>query len=128
MSFLLISLPWLSNGLLWRTNKLKQGQRLWCTITIWLSYIYIYIYNNLDIYNLDIINIEINHFVGSYKYAINFKKTYCFKIRKRVSKCKSLKWNWKEQKRGTEKGLWKIQIIFIKSQQNWYLKNQQGNV
>ena len=86
------------------------------------------IYNILDIYNLDIINIEINHFVGSYKYAINFKKTYCFKIRKRVPKCKSLKWNWKEQKRGTEKGLWKIQIIFIKSQQNRYLKNQQGNV
>ena len=49
------------------------------------------IYNILDIYNLDIINIEINHFVGSYKYAINFKKTYCFKIRKRVPKCKSLK-------------------------------------
>ena len=36
MSFLFISLPWLSNGLLWSINKLKQG--LWCTI--WLSYIY----------------------------------------------------------------------------------------
>ena len=40
MSFLFISLPWLSNELLWSVNKLKQG--LWCTI--WLSYIYIYIY------------------------------------------------------------------------------------
>ena len=36
MSFLFISLPWLSNGILWSINKLKQG--LWCTI--WLSYIY----------------------------------------------------------------------------------------
>ena len=40
ISFLFISLPWLSNELLWSINKLKQG--LWCTI--WLSYIYIYIY------------------------------------------------------------------------------------
>ena len=36
MSFLFISLTWLSNELLWSINKLKQG--LWCTI--WLSYIY----------------------------------------------------------------------------------------
>ena len=34
MSFLFISLPWLSNKLLWSINNLKQG--LWCTI--WLSY------------------------------------------------------------------------------------------
>ena len=40
MSFSFISLPWLSNGLLWSINKLKQG--LWCTI--WLSYIYRCIY------------------------------------------------------------------------------------
>ena len=40
MSFLFISLPWLSNGLLWSINKLKQG--LWCTMR--LSYIYVYIY------------------------------------------------------------------------------------
>ena len=35
MLFLFISLSWLSNGLLWSINKLKQG--LWCTI--WLSHI-----------------------------------------------------------------------------------------
>ena len=40
MSSLFISLPWLSNEILWSINKLKQG--LWCTI--WLSDIYIYIY------------------------------------------------------------------------------------
>ena len=40
MSFLFISLPWLSNKFLWNINKLKHG--LWCTI--WLSYIHIYIY------------------------------------------------------------------------------------
>ena len=34
MSFLFISLPWLSNELSWSINKLKQGS--WCTI--WLSY------------------------------------------------------------------------------------------
>ena len=39
LSFLFISLPWLSNKLLSSMNKLKQG--LW--YTIWLSYIYIYI-------------------------------------------------------------------------------------
>ena len=38
MSLLFISLPWLSNGILWSINKLKQG--LWCTI--WLSYINIH--------------------------------------------------------------------------------------
>ena len=46
MHFLFISLPWLSNELLWSMNKLKQG--LWCTIS--LSYIYIYIYILYSIY------------------------------------------------------------------------------
>ena len=51
MSSLFISLPWLSNEILWSINKLKQG--LWCTI--WLSdiYIYIYIYYILYILYLD---------------------------------------------------------------------------
>ena len=40
MSFLFISLPWLSNKFLWNINKLKHG--LWCTI--WLSYIHTYTY------------------------------------------------------------------------------------
>ena len=45
MSFLFISLPWLSNGILWSINKLKQG--LWCTI--WISCVYMCIYNsNID--------------------------------------------------------------------------------
>ena len=44
MSFLFNSLPWLSNGILWGINKLKQG--LWCTIC--RSYIYI-IYSSIYI-------------------------------------------------------------------------------
>ena len=48
-SFLYISLPLLSNELLWSINKLKQV--LWCTI--WLSYTHIYIYiyigKNIDV-------------------------------------------------------------------------------
>ena len=54
MSFLFISLPWLSNELLWSINKLKQG--LWCTIWLSYKYIYIYIYINIYIYIYSILH------------------------------------------------------------------------
>ena len=65
MSFLFISLPWLSNKLLWSINKLKQG--LWCTIL--LPYIYIYIlYIDVDIYVYIYIHIYMDIYIYIYIY------------------------------------------------------------
>ena len=59
MSFLFISLPWLSNGILWSTNKLKQGYgaqfdyHIYIYIYIYIcTYIYIYIYIHIYIYTV----------------------------------------------------------------------------
>ena len=45
MSFLFILLPWLSNGILWSINKLKQGLCIYIYV-----YVYIYIYTPKSIY------------------------------------------------------------------------------
>ena len=85
MSFLFISLPWLSNGLLWSINKLKQG--LWCTI--WQSHIYIYIYVYIYIYIGQSFK-EINH-LGDTKtcltLAVNVKVLNLKSITRRQNIC-----------------------------------------
>ena len=71
MLFLFIFLSWLSNGLLWSINKLKQG--LW--YTIWLIdiiYIYIYIYLYKYIYIYIYINIYIYMYVCIYIYIYTY--------------------------------------------------------
>ena len=57
MSFLFISLSWLSNELLWSINKLKQGFNhvyiytyIFIYIHIYILYIYIYAYIYVYIY------------------------------------------------------------------------------
>ena len=87
MYFLFISLPWLSNELLWSMNKLKQG--LWCTI--WLSYIYIYIY--IYIYYIVYIYIYIYFWAWNINLSAEASKKTIFSSLASVAAL--FKWNFK---------------------------------